>query len=68
MADGLLDRADCHASGTAATYALAAIGDLEPIRLCFHCWNLHKTKLSLIGAVVERLHVNDDCDTLVVRT
>jgi hypothetical protein len=45
---------------------MVAIADLEPFALCFHCWNLHKIRLELIGAVVERLHVNDDCDTTVV--
>jgi hypothetical protein len=60
------NRACCHSSARA--YALAQIGDHEPLALCFHCWNRHSAHLFKIGAVVERLHVNDDCDTLVVKT
>jgi hypothetical protein len=68
MDSGLLHRADCHASGAAQSYAMVAIAALEPFSLCFHCWNRHSAHLFSIGAVVERLHINDDCDTVVVRT
>jgi hypothetical protein len=47
---------------------MVAIAALEPFSLCFHCWNRHSAHLFSIGAVVERLHINDDCDTVVVRT
>lgn len=60
--------ADCHASGAVTAFAMVAIGDLHPLALCRHCLTKHAGELYRVGAVVERLEVNDDCDTLVVRT
>lgn len=66
MANGLLHRADCHASGTAATAARAIKGEHGPINLCHHCAGTHRTALETRGWLVERLRTNDDCDTEVV--
>lgn len=53
MAD-LTHRADCHANGVAARYAMVAIGDLEPIGLCYHCYTVLAPVLNALkGAVVE---------------
>ena len=54
MAD-LTARADCHASGTAATFARVAIGSLEPLNLCRHCLQKHGAELFRLRAIVERL-------------
>ena len=54
MAD-LTSRADCHASGTAATFARVAIADWEPINLCRHCLSRHGAELFRLRATVERL-------------
>ena len=53
----LTRRADCHASGTAATAAVIAKGDLEPVNLCAHCVTVHADELVRQGWIIERLKV-----------
>ena len=57
MAD-LTHRADCHASGTAAQYAAAVKGDLEPVFLCAHHTHTLTDALERQGWTL--IHLNDN--------